>query len=446
MLGQATPRGRGTPESSSGNGARRRNPEAGCPRDGGAPAIGGYAESVIRLFDTASRSVRPLQAGGGGVGIYVCGITPYDGGHLGHAFTYHTFDLLTRRLRSLGHRVTSVRNVTDVDDDMMRVSAARGVGWRELAEQVIADFDRDMAAIHILPVEAAPRASHHVPAMVDWISRLVGSGFAYAVEGWVYFEVSRLPAYGRLSGLGTEEMLRLSRERGADPDDPRKRAPLDFVLWQPSRSGEPSWPSPWGAGRPGWHIECSVLSTQELATPIDVHGGGDDLVFPHHESEIAQAAGVGISPYVTLWAHVAMVGYQGEKMSKSLGNLVFVRQLLERVPPATVRLLLAAHHHRSAWEYTDRELDAAEARRRLFALAAGAGTALEISEAAGWRDEFLDRLDDDLDAPGALEVVDRLVRRLSGGTSRGGTVPGAELLAQLLDFVGASSLVSEPVA
>jgi L-cysteine:1D-myo-inositol 2-amino-2-deoxy-alpha-D-glucopyranoside ligase len=395
---------------------------------------------VIRLFDTASRSLQPLEAGAQAVRLYVCGITPYEGGHLGHAFTYHTFDVLTRRLRSLGRPVRSVRNVTDVDDDMMRVSAARGIGWRELADQVVRDFDLDMGTIDILAVDAAPRASQHVPAMVDWISRIAEAGLAYAVDGWVYFEVAKLPAYGRLSRLGAEEMLRLSRERGADPDDPRKRAPLDFVLWQPSRSGEPSWASPWGAGRPGWHIECSVLSTAELGTPIDVHGGGDDLIFPHHESEIAQAAGAGISPYARLWVHVAMVGYQGEKMSKSLGNLVFVRQLLERVPAATVRLLLADHHHRTAWEYTDADLEAAEARRRRYATAARAHSTLERAEADGWRARFLERIDDDLDAPGALEVADRLVARLAAA-GVAGPEDGAALLAQLLDLVGAASAV-----
>ena len=395
---------------------------------------------MIRLFDTASRSLQLLDAGDRAVRLYVCGITPYDGGHLGHAFTYHTFDVLTRRLRSLGHPVRSIRNVTDVDDDMLRVSAARGIGWRELADQVVRDFDRDMGAIDILAVDAAPRASQHVPAMVDWISRIADAGMAYAVDGWVYFEVAKLPAYGRLSRLGAEEMLRLSRERGADPDDPRKRAPLDFVLWQPSRSGEPSWASPWGAGRPGWHIECSVLSTVELGTPLDVHGGGDDLIFPHHESEIAQAAGVGISPYARLWVHVAMVGYQGEKMSKSLGNLVFVRQLLERVPAGTVRLLLAGHHHRAAWEYTEADLDGAEGRRRRYATAARAGAALEGAEAGDWRARFLARIDDDLDAPGALQVADRLADRLvASGTA--GPEDGAALLAQLLDLVGAASAV-----
>ena len=395
---------------------------------------------MIRLFDTASRSLQLLDAGDRAVRLYVCGITPYDGGHLGHAFTYHTFDVLTRRLRSLGHPVRSIRNVTDVDDDMLRVSAARGIGWRELADQVVRDFDRDMGAIDILAVDAAPRASQHVPAMVDWISRIADAGMAYAVDGWVYFEVAKLPGYGHLSGLGAEEMLRLSRERGADPDDPRKRAPLDFVLWQPSRSGEPSWASPWGAGRPGWHIECSVLSTVELGTPIDVHGGGDDLIFPHHESEIAQAAGAGISPYARLWVHVAMVGYQGEKMSKSLGNLVFVRQLLERVPAATVRLLLADHHHRAAWEYTEADLAGAEVRRRRYATAARAGAGLEGAEAGDWRARFLARIDDDLDAPGALQVADRLADRLVAAGAAG-PEDGAALLAQLLDLVGAASAV-----
>ena len=228
---------------------------------------------MLRLFDTADRSLRPLDVEGGApVGLYVCGITPYDGGHLGHAFTYHTFDLLTRRLRSLGHPVRSVRNVTDVDDDMMRVSAARGIPWQELAEQVVGDFDRDMAAIDILPVDAAPRASRHVPAMIDWISRMVEAGFAYERDGWVYFEVARFPAYGELSGLTREAMVRLSRERGADPADPRKRAPLDFVLWQPSLAGEPSWASPWGTGAPAGTSSARCSPPRVSAPPSTFTG------------------------------------------------------------------------------------------------------------------------------------------------------------------------------
>ncbi|MGD0834854.1 MAG: cysteine--tRNA ligase [Candidatus Dormibacteria bacterium] len=404
---------------------------------------------MIRLYDTATRALQPVAGSGARVGLYVCGITPYDGGHLGHAFTYHTFDVLTRRLRGLGVPVRSVRNVTDVDDDMMRVAAERGIGWEELAETVVRDFDRDMAAIGILDVDAAPHASRHVPAMVDWISTLAGRGFAYAVGGWVYFEVARLATYGRLCGLGEAEMIRLSRERGADPDDPRKRGPLDFVLWQPSLPPEPGWASPWGVGRPGWHIECSVLAAQELGTPIDVHGGGDDLIFPHHESEIAQAAGAGISPYARVWAHVAMVGYRGEKMSKSIGNLVFVSQLLRSTHPATVRLLLAAHHHRTAWEYTERDLQVADGRRERYAEAVRRGAAVGAAEAAGWRRDFHDRIDDDLDTPGALGVADALAARLAGtaGTAgdEGGEA-GSALLGELLDLLGSASAVALPVA
>jgi L-cysteine:1D-myo-inositol 2-amino-2-deoxy-alpha-D-glucopyranoside ligase len=407
---------------------------------------------VIRLYDTASRAVQPLVTGPEPVRLYVCGITPYDGGHLGHAFTYHTFDVLTRRLLSLGARVRSVRNVTDVDDEMMRVSAERGIGWRELADTVVGDFDRDMAAIGILEVSSAPRASRHVPAMIDWISRLVSRGFAYEMGGWVYFEVARVATYGELSQLGEADMIRLSRERGANPDDPRKRAPLDFVLWQPSRPGEPAWASPWGMGRPGWHIECSVLASLELGTPVDVHGGGDDLVFPHHESEIAQASGAGISPYVRLWSHVAMVGYRGEKMSKSVGNLVFVGQLLERVPPATVRLLLAAHHHRSSWEYTESDLEAAGRRRDRYEQAARRRGEVGAAEAERWRRDFHDRIDDDLDTPSALRVADALAERLTvtaeaAGTAEDGEAEdGATLLGELLDLVGSASAVAPAVS
>jgi L-cysteine:1D-myo-inositol 2-amino-2-deoxy-alpha-D-glucopyranoside ligase len=405
----------------------------------------GYAAAVIRLHDTATRSLLPLAVQGRRVRLYVCGITPYDGGHLGHAFTYHTYDVLTRRLHSLGHQVRSIRNITDVDDDMMRVSRQRGIAWGELAELVVRDFDRDMAAIGILEVDDAPRASQHVPAMIDWISQIAGNGFAYAVEGYVYFEVSRLPAYGGLSGLEPDEMIRLSRERGADPDDRRKRAPLDFVLWQPSLPGEPSWESPWGRGRPGWHIECTVLAVEHLGTPIDVHGGGDDLVFPHHEAEAAQARGAGVDPYVSHWVHGAMVGYRGRKMSKSLGNLVFVRDLLRRASPAAIRLLLAGHHHREAWEHTDAGLEAAVERERRYAAAAAAQAALGAAEAESWRHDFMARIDDDLDTPGALGVADRLAERLlSAPGVDGEATEGGALLAELLDLVGAGSRVARP--
>jgi L-cysteine:1D-myo-inositol 2-amino-2-deoxy-alpha-D-glucopyranoside ligase len=370
--------------------------------------------------------------------MYVCGITPYDGGHLGHAFTYHTFDVIARRLRADGVTVRSVRNVTDVDDDILRVARERGVGYRELGERESQRFDRDMADLGLLDVDASPRATARVPEMVEWIGRLVDAGAAYESQGWVYFQVDVFPAYGSLCRLDTATMVELSRSRGADPDDPRKRNPLDFVLWQPSRDGEQHWPSPWSAGRPGWHIECTVLSASELTLPIDIHGGGDDLIFPHHESEIAQAVAAGIADYVRHWVHVAMVGYQGEKMSKSLGNLVFVRELLDEVPAAVIRLLLCAHHHRAAWEYDRRELARAHARWDAYRAAMDTTSRFSAADAQAIRDGFMSRIDDDIDTPGALAILDDLAGPSRQSGPRGvGDVSTAQVMAPLLAVLGA---------
>jgi L-cysteine:1D-myo-inositol 2-amino-2-deoxy-alpha-D-glucopyranoside ligase len=370
--------------------------------------------------------------------MYVCGITPYDGGHVGHAFTYHTYDVITRRLRADGIRVRSVRNVTDVDDDILRVARVRGVDFRVLGEQEARRFDTDMTDLGLLPPDASPRATDRVAEMVEWITRLVDCGVAYENGGWVYFEVARFPRYGSLSHLGAHAMVELSRTRGADPDDPRKRNPLDFVLWQPSGDDEPRWSSPWSPGRPGWHIECTVLSATELPLPMDIHGGGDDLIYPHHESEIAQTVAAGVPSYARHWVHVAMVGYRGEKMSKSLGNLVFVRDLLHRVPAAVVRLMLCAHHHRSAWEYHDGELARAQSRYLDYQSALNSGARFTNTDAQAVYDDFMAAIDDDLDTPTALEILDELAGRM--------TVPGQELstgvtvaqvMSPLLEVIGA---------
>jgi L-cysteine:1D-myo-inositol 2-amino-2-deoxy-alpha-D-glucopyranoside ligase len=394
----------------------------------------------MQLFDTARQEVVPFEPLGGRVGIYVCGITPYDSAHLGHAFVYHVFDVVSRRLRDLGLTVRSVRNVTDVDDDILRVAKRRGRDFRELAEEQVGLFDRDMAAIGLAPVDAAPRATAHVAEMVDWVAQLVDRGYAYAVNGWVFFDSAVYPDYGRLSRLDQATMTRLSRERGADPDDPRKRHPLDFVLWQESTPGEPSWPSPWSAGRPGWHIECTVLSTGALGHPIDIHGGGDDLIYPHHESEIAQAEAAGVAPYVRHWAHVAMVNHEGEKMSKSLGNLVFVRDLVGRVPGGAVRVLLGQHHYRTSWTFDDAEVDAAAARYERYGAAIRSGGQLSPDAAQEHERRFFDRLDDDLDTPGAFDVLDSLAEALTGGRAdAGGSIDGGALLGRLLGILGAAT-------
>jgi L-cysteine:1D-myo-inositol 2-amino-2-deoxy-alpha-D-glucopyranoside ligase len=401
----------------------------------------------MQLHDTAARAVRPFQPAGNTVSLYVCGITPYDAAHLGHAFTYHVFDVVTRRLLAAGHRVKSVRNVTDVDDDIFRVSRERGVPHRQLIDEQVSRFDREMAAIDILQVSAAPHASEHVPHMVEWIRRLESAGVAYSNRGWVYFDVPRFERYGALSHLGREEMIALSRERGADPDDPRKHDPLDFVLWQPSLPDEASWESPWGRGRPGWHIECSVLATDLLGDTVDLHGGGDDLIYPHHESEIAQVEAVSHHPFVRHWMHVAMVQLDGVKMSKSLGNLVFVGDCLQRCAPGSVRLALAAHHYRRPWSFEWDELQAAEARRLRYRAAMVQGAALDPTDAADLERAFFSRLDDDLDTPGALAVLDDVSAHLehADAAPRAGGADGELLLQRLLGVLGCD-VVPAPAA
>jgi len=386
----------------------------------------------MRLYDTASQAVIPFEPSGSRVSMYVCGITPYDSAHLGHAFTFHVFDVVARRLRSLGHEVHGVRNITDVDDDMLRVARERGVDYRDLGDGQVERFDHDMAALGLLPV-VAPRATAHVTSMVDMVARIQARGYAYDVEGWVFFDTRKFDGFGALCRLDPEAMRLLSGRRGANPDDPRKRHPLDFVLWQRSAAGEPAWPSPWGPGRPGWHIECSVLSTGELGSPIDLHGGGDDLIYPHHEAEIAQAHGAGIEPFVNHWMHVSHVMYEGEKMSKSLGNLVFTRDLLKQVPAATVRILLAAHHHRSVWSYDPGDLHIADERRSRYEAALSHGDEQGVAEA--YRRPFLERLDDDLDTPGALRVLDQASAAVLAQPQRG-VVP-SQALTEMLHLIGA---------
>jgi L-cysteine:1D-myo-inositol 2-amino-2-deoxy-alpha-D-glucopyranoside ligase len=388
----------------------------------------------MQLYDTAARTVRPLEPAGDPVTLYVCGITPYDAAHLGHAFTYHVFDVITRRLLAAGRRVRSVRNVTDIDDDIFRVARERGVDARALVALQVSRFDLEMASIDILPV-AVPYASAHVPEMVDWIRRLEAAGFAYPRDGRVYFDTARFDRYGRLSGLSREEMIALSRECGADPDDPRKRDPLDFILWQPSLPDEPRWPSPWGDGRPGWHIECSVIATHELGATVDIHGGGDDLVYPHHESEIAQTEALQDDPLARHWVHVAMVQLDGVKMSKSLGNLVFVRDLVTTAPPGAARLVLSAHHYRTTWSYTEDDLDTARERYSTWSRAFTGDERLDPDEAAAAEREFFARLDDDLDTPGALRVLDRIATGGSRSQAAGWT-PAAPLMARLSGVIG----------
>ncbi len=348
------------------------------------------------------------------VTMYVCGITPYDSTHLGHAATYINYDLLIRRLEELGHEVRMVRNITDVDDSILPKARELGVNYLELAAAETARFQGDMAALEMRPPVAEPRATDAIPQIIDLVGQLLDSGHAYVSSGYVYFDVSSFPDFGKLSHYPEDRMIKLARARGGNPDDPHRRAPLDFVLWQPSLADEPAWRAPFGAGRPGWHIECSAMAMHEHGPTMDLHGGGTDLVFPHHECEIAQSESLTGEPFARHWLHSAMVSYEGEKMSKSLGNLVFVSDLLKTADARAIRLALLRHHYRSGFEWYDTDLDESIALlHRLLA----AAECKNGPDPAPFAQRVRDAIDADLDAPHALEALDDLASAiLSGGS------------------------------
>jgi L-cysteine:1D-myo-inositol 2-amino-2-deoxy-alpha-D-glucopyranoside ligase len=360
----------------------------------------------MRLRNTETGAVQPLEPTQRPVGVYVCGITPYDTTHLGHAFTYIAFDVLVRALRAAGQPVRYVQNVTDVDDDIIRRARELGTTWDRLATTETALYEADMAALNVRAPDVFPRASQTIPKIINLVRKLEAQGHAYQREGNVYFRVGSVTDYGRLSRLSREEMIKLSAQRGADPSDPRKQDPLDFVLWQISAPDEPHWESPWGEGRPGWHIECSAMALEHLGEQVDVHGGGTDLIFPHHESEIAQSESVtGVRPFARIWVHVGMLRYQGEKMSKSLRNLVLVGDLLRRYDADSIRVLLLRHHYREPWDYTQEQLeDAAGWTQRLRQAVRGSGDASGESPLV-----VRAALENDLDTPRALRLLEDAV-------------------------------------
>jgi L-cysteine:1D-myo-inositol 2-amino-2-deoxy-alpha-D-glucopyranoside ligase len=357
---------------------------------------GGSDERPMQLYDTARESVVPFEPGHL-VTMYTCGITPYDSAHMGHAATYLTYDLLQRRLRDRGHETRCVRNVTDVDDDILRKAREMGVHYLDLAAEEMHRFDTNMDALGLLPCFSEPRATSAIPDILGFIGMVLDTGHAYQAGGGVYFSVSSFDRFGQVSHLERDMMLELAAERGGNPDDPNKRDPLDFILWQPSAPDEPSWESLWGPGRPGWHIECSALAQRELGETIDLHGGGSDLIFPHHECEAAQSEAATGVRFVRHWMHVGMVRLGGIKMSKSLGNLVFVHDLLKEWEAPAIRLAVLSQHYRSSWDWHDGLMPEAAARLARWR-AAGVGTA-GLAEARR-------ALDHDLDTAGALEAID----------------------------------------
>lgn len=360
----------------------------------------------MKLFDTAKQQVVEFLPNPT-VLMYTCGITPYDATHLGHAFTFISYDVLQRRLIDMGHQVKCVRNVTDVDDPLFAKARELGVHYLDLAAGEEARFESDMTALNALPVYSTPRASSAIPDIRGFIGMVIDRGFAYVSGGSVYFDVEKFPQFGSVSHYSRETMIELARERGGNVDDPHKRNPLDFVLWHPSASDEPAWDTMWGAGRPGWHIECSALALRELGTTIDLHGGGSDLIFPHHECERAQSEAATGQPFVKHWMHVAMVAMDGHKMSKSRGNLVFVDKLRTQHDPMAIRLGLIEHHYRTEWEWDDGLMARNEQRLASWASSAVVGSSQGDE---GLLADVRAALDDDLNTPRAVELIDRAAR------------------------------------
>jgi L-cysteine:1D-myo-inositol 2-amino-2-deoxy-alpha-D-glucopyranoside ligase len=382
-----------------------------------------------RLYDTA-RSALCEPPSGGPISLYVCGITPYDATHMGHAATYVAFDIAVRSWLDAGRRVRYVQNVTDVDDPLLERAAGTGEDWQSLAERETARFADDMAALRVLPPDAFVGAVESIPLVTELIGRLAERGATYEVDGDWYFSVAAEPSFGAVSGLSRPEMVELFGERGGDPERTGKKDPLDCLVWQRERPGEPAWDSAFGPGRPGWHIECTAIASAHLGLPLTVQGGGRDLVFPHHEMCAAGGqVATGSAAFARAYVHAGMVGLEGEKMSKSRGNLVFLSELRRAGhDPMAIRLALLDHHYRGDWDWTASGLVSAEARlsrwRQATGLASGPSADRLVADVRA-------ALASDLDTPAALGLVDAWVGQTLAEPGNDSSAPA--LVATLCD-------------
>ncbi len=414
---------------------------------------------MIRISNTMTRTKEefvPLMPGE--VRMYVCGVTTYDYSHIGHARSALVFDVIRRYFTFKGYRVTFVKNYTDVDDRIIKRANDSGVTAREFAERFITAEREDMASLGVLAPDIDPKATEHVTEMIDLIGRLVAGGHAYPVEGDVYFAISSFAPYGRLSGKNLDDLLAGARVEV----DERKRDPRDFALWKGAKPGEPSWDSPWGPGRPGWHIECSAMAMKYLGVSFDLHGGGEDLIFPHHECEIAQAEACTGQPFARYWVHNGMVNMGKEKMSKSLGNTLNIREIVKRHSADTLRLWMLGTHYRNMIEWSEERVEeskrALERLTRLLHDAAAArdgGAPAPLPPAfAEFRQRFEKAMDDDFNTPQALGVLFDFGRALAEARDRGTGTPGAfvagvdELvqLSRVLGLFGRGAALDGPPA
>jgi len=362
----------------------------------------------MKVYNTLSGRKEEF-APGDPVKMYVCGVTPYSECHIGHAMSYIIFDVIRRYLEARGHRVKYVQNFTDIDDKIIARANQLGISAEELAERFIDQYYEDMDALNIRRADKYPCATQEAPKIIEVIEGLIEKGYAYESEGNVYFRVARFDGYGELSHRSLDDMM--ACEAGAG-----KEHPGDFALWKAAKPEEPAWDSPWGQGRPGWHIECSAMSLKYLGETVDIHGGGQDLIFPHHENEIAQAeAFTGVAPFVKYWLHNGLLQLGEEKMSKSLGNLITVKEALERCSADAIRLFVLSSHYRSPLTYTEEGLTAAEKGAERLRLAAhrhgGDGaTAIEIED---YRQRFIDAMDDDFNTAQAIAALFDLAREIN---------------------------------
>ncbi|MBI1350874.1 MAG: cysteine--1-D-myo-inosityl 2-amino-2-deoxy-alpha-D-glucopyranoside ligase [Actinomycetales bacterium] len=374
------------------------------------------------LFDTAAGSVRVTEPEGT-ARMYVCGITPYDATHMGHAFTYVNFDVINRVWRDNGLEVHYVQNVTDIDDPLLERAVQTGQDWREIADRETALFREDMEALNVLPPQHYIGAVESIPSVARYVEELQAKGAVYSVDGDLYFRVASDPAFGEVAGLDRDQMISVFAERGGDPARPGKEDPLDCLVWQSERPDEPAWDTPLGHGRPGWHIECTAIALDHLGMTFDVQGGGSDLAFPHHEMCAAEAQVIaGARPFARHYVHSAMVSWQGHKMSKSRGNLVFVSALRHAgVDPSAIRLALLAHHYRSDWAWTDQGLEGATKRLALWRMAAQAPSGPDVLPTL---EAVRTALANDLRTPEALDAMDAWAMAAAGSEGPDADSPG----------------------
>ena len=391
----------------------------------------------MKITNTLSGQKEKFIPQGDEVKMYVCGVTPQSEAHIGHAMSYINFDVIRRYLKFRGYKVKCVQNFTDIDDKIIVKASALGISIAELAENNMAAFMRDMDDLNVVRMDLYPRATQEIPKIIEVVQGLIDKGYAYPANSSVYFRVTKLADYGKLAHRTLDQMLAGARVEIGD----EKENPMDFVVWKAAKPGEPSWDSPWGEGRPGWHIECSAMSLKYLGESLDIHGGGADLIFPHHENEIAQSESfTGKKPFVKYWMHNGLLRLGEEKMSKSIGNIISIKQILDKYPSDALRIFVLGSHYRSPLTYTSEALEAAASgakRMRQAIESTTIGGAVSALDNSMYRQRFIEAMDDDFNTPQALASLFDITRELNRLRSEGYDISaGQELLKELSGVLG----------